>query len=163
MQPVKIKRADPATHAKESPSCEIPPEEKDICLQFLAFPDSFAIDWFAGVPQVSPSRLISALAFLERRQWIIARPGEKGVYEWTKKLPREEIIGGRLLPLCRESPAAASPCNERDITESRATFAAGGNTGTGPGRRFSGRPAGRGKPQNFICDPPLRMPAEICF
>ena len=93
MQPVKIKRADAATPAKESLSCEIPPEEKDICLQFLAFPDSFSIDWFAGIPEASPSRLISALSFLERRQWIIARPGEKGVYEWTKKLPREEIIG----------------------------------------------------------------------
>ncbi len=94
MQPVKIKRADPAMPAKEILPSEIPPEDKDICLQFLAFPDSFAIDWFAGVPQVSPSRLISALAFLERRQWIISRPGEKGIYEWTKKLPREEIIGG---------------------------------------------------------------------
>jgi transcriptional regulator with GAF, ATPase, and Fis domain len=93
MQPVKIKRADPATPAKESLSCEIPPEDKDVCLQFLAFPDSFAIDWFAGVPQVSPSRLISALSFLERRQWITSRPGEKGIYEWTNKLPREEIIG----------------------------------------------------------------------
>jgi transcriptional regulator with GAF, ATPase, and Fis domain len=43
--------------------------------------------------KASPSRLISALAFFERREWIVPRPGEKGVYEWTNKLPREEIVG----------------------------------------------------------------------
>ena len=59
MQPVKIKRADSAAPTNEIPPCEIPPEDKDICLQFLVFPDSFAIDWFAGIPEVSPSRLIS--------------------------------------------------------------------------------------------------------
>jgi transcriptional regulator with GAF, ATPase, and Fis domain len=93
MQPDKVRRTDPAITAKDILHREIPGEEKDICLQFLAFPDSFCVDWFAGAPDVAPSRLISALSFLERRQWIVARPGEKGVYEWTKKLPREEIVG----------------------------------------------------------------------
>ena len=93
MQSVKIKREEAALRGKDLRSYEIPPEERDICLQFLAFPDAFSIDWLAGIPGATPSRLISTLSFFECRQWIIPRPGEKGMYEWTKRLPRKEIIG----------------------------------------------------------------------
>ena len=64
MQPDKVRRADPdpAITAKDILHREIPGEEKDICLQFLAFPDSFCVDWFAGAPDVAPSRLISSCA-----------------------------------------------------------------------------------------------------
>ena len=93
MPPEKYKRSEPVAPTPVMPPGDIPPEEQDICLHFMAFPDSFCVDWFAGVPDVAPSRLISALSFLERRRWIVPRPGETGVYEWTKKLPRDEIIG----------------------------------------------------------------------
>jgi transcriptional regulator with GAF, ATPase, and Fis domain len=93
MQPGKIKSTD-TVPAKDTVHNDIPGEDREVCMQFMAFPDSFCVDWFAGMPDIAPSRLISALAFLERRQWIAAKPGEKGVYEWTKKLPRDEIVRG---------------------------------------------------------------------
>jgi len=65
--------------------------EKSILYRFLGFRDYFSVDWFAGNKDVLLSELISTIAFLEQRKWIVPLKDQKGFYEWTAQFPRSEM------------------------------------------------------------------------
>ncbi|MGC8659064.1 MAG: sigma 54-interacting transcriptional regulator, partial [Desulfomonilaceae bacterium] len=65
-------------------------EELVILFKFMGFPDFFSVDWFTLSHNLLPSRLISVISFLEKRRWISVNAD--GLYEWSGKFPREEIL-----------------------------------------------------------------------
>jgi formate hydrogenlyase transcriptional activator len=65
-------------------------EELSILYRFMGFPEFFSVDWFSVSHDLRPSRLISVISFLEKRRWISMNA--EGLYEWTPKCPREEIL-----------------------------------------------------------------------
>lgn len=65
-------------------------EELVILFRFMGFPDFFSVDWFTLSHDLLPSRLISVISFLEKRRWISVNA--EGLYEWSSKFPREEIL-----------------------------------------------------------------------
>ena len=71
---------------------QLPENEKYILCNFLAFIDFFSVDWFAGSIDLLPSRLISTISYLEKMHWVEPFNGQAGFYQWTDKVPRDEII-----------------------------------------------------------------------
>ena len=67
--------------------------EKRLLYNFAAFPDFFSVDWFSGIPDFIPSKLISVIFTLNREQWLIPEEKNPGCYRWSEKSPRQEIIG----------------------------------------------------------------------
>jgi transcriptional regulator with GAF, ATPase, and Fis domain len=65
-------------------------EEKRIFHTFIAFPDFFSVDWFLGIPDFVPSKVISVILLLDRQKWILPKGGE--YYHWSKHFPRGKII-----------------------------------------------------------------------
>ncbi|MBN2517173.1 MAG: hypothetical protein JXC33_14210, partial [Deltaproteobacteria bacterium] len=65
-------------------------EEKRIFHTFIAFPDFFSVDWFSGIPDFVPSKVISVILLLDRQKWILPKGGE--YYQWSKHFPREKIV-----------------------------------------------------------------------
>jgi transcriptional regulator with GAF, ATPase, and Fis domain len=70
----------------------LPDDEKRFLYNLVAFPDFFSVDWFSGMPDFLPSKLISVIFTLNREQWITAEGNTPGCYQWSKKFPRQEII-----------------------------------------------------------------------
>jgi formate hydrogenlyase transcriptional activator len=71
----------------------LPDDEKRFLYNLVAFPDFFSVDWFSGMPDFLPSKLISVIFTLNREQWIIQEENSPGCYRWSKKFPRQEITG----------------------------------------------------------------------
>jgi hypothetical protein len=65
---------------------KISTEQQD-CSSVPAFTDSFSIDWFSGLEDMPPSKLLSTIRFLESQQWIAEQDGQPGIYGWTRKFP----------------------------------------------------------------------------
>jgi len=65
-------------------------DEKQTLYYFMAFPEYFSVDWFSGVANIPPSKLISVILSLSKKQWIF--PREEGCYAWSDKFPREKIL-----------------------------------------------------------------------
>jgi len=65
-------------------------DERNILHHFIAFPEFFSVDWFSGISEFLPSKLVSVIMVLDKKQWIV--PHEDGCYAWSKKCPRDEII-----------------------------------------------------------------------
>ena len=64
---------------------QLPDDEKRFLYSFIAFPDFFSVDWFSGMPDFLPSKLISLILTLNRGQWIIPEEKKPGCYKWSKK------------------------------------------------------------------------------
>jgi transcriptional regulator with GAF, ATPase, and Fis domain len=73
-------------------------EELIVLYRFIGFPEFFSVDWFTVSSNLLPSRLISVISFLEKRRWISIKA--EGLYEWTQKFPRDEILN-KINPLER--------------------------------------------------------------
>jgi len=86
---------------------KIPGEQRELLFRFLPFTDTFSIDWFTGLADLPPSKLLSTIRFLESQHWIAERDDEPGVYGWTRKFPRDELaarVDPARWPLyCREA------------------------------------------------------------
>jgi len=67
----------------------IPDAETPIFHSFISFPEFFSVDWF---PEITPSRLLSVIQWLERHSWIEQHRDVPGYYVWTSKFPRQDII-----------------------------------------------------------------------
>ena len=76
--------------------------EKKILYRFMAFSDSFSVDWFVGRGNILPSRLFSVVNFLLQHRWIKRKAAFEGFYEWTSNLPRHELL--KSIPTSEMSP-----------------------------------------------------------
>jgi transcriptional regulator with GAF, ATPase, and Fis domain/tetratricopeptide (TPR) repeat protein len=67
------------------------PMERSTLFRFIAFPESFSIDWFSDIDEVRPSQLVSVISYLEHHHWISPVRDTGGLYRWTKTFPRDDL------------------------------------------------------------------------